>query len=101
MSKHKHSAARKTLLIRAALALAKAHGYKCVTREQIAQKCDVSPALVSYHMGTMTEMRRTLIRHAISEKVLRVIGQAVAAGDPEARRVPVELRKEALQALAG
>ena len=101
MPKHKQPDIRKNELIRAALALAKTHGYASVTREQIAERCKVSSALVSYHMGTMPAMRRALIRHAIAERALRVIGQALAANDPETRRVPPELKKEALASLAG
>lgn len=101
MPKHKQPDIRKNELIKAALALAKVHGYKAVTREQIAERCKVSSALVSYHMGTMPDMRRTLIRHAVAQRALRVIGQALAAGDAEVRLIPAELKKEALASLAG
>jgi AcrR family transcriptional regulator len=100
MTQHMTPTERTQQLTRTALKLAEKHGYLNVTRDQIAAAVGVSPALVSHHMGTMINLRRTLVRHAVEFGVLSVIGQAVAAGDPHAKKVPEHVKKSALASLA-
>lgn len=99
MTTHKNPSDRVAEMLHAALKLAAKHGYQNVTREQIASSLGVAPSLVSHHLGTMSNLRRSLVRQAISSTELTVIAQAIAAGDPHARRVPHELRRRALESL--
>lgn len=101
MPTHKLPAERTAEIIDAALKLASKHGYQKITRGAIADAVGISEALVSYHVGTMPNLRRTLVRQAIARPVLRVLGQAVAADDPHARKAPQDLRAKALASLAG
>lgn len=87
--------ARTRQLTEAALALAEAHGYRQVTRDQIAARAGVSPALVSLHLGTMESVRRAIIRAAIHAGNARVVAQGLAANDPHAREAPDELKQAA------
>lgn len=86
-------------MLNAALTLATRHGYQNVTRKQIADVIGVAESLVSHHFGTMANLRRALVRHAIAQECLVVVGQAIAARDPHARRVPPALKMNALQSL--
>jgi len=85
----------------AAVTLAARHGYRHVTREQIAAAVGKAPSAVSYHLGTMEATRRCIVREAIRTENLPVLGQAIAAKDPHARKVSPELRTKAIDALRG
>lgn len=101
MTQHKTPKERVRELLDVAITLAETHGYLKVTREQIAEAACVSPALVSHHLGTMGDLRRTLVRQAVSRQVLKVVGQALANSDPHAQKAPDALKKAALASLAG
>lgn len=87
-------------ILAAALALAPKRGYSNLTREEIAQKAGIPASLITYHMGTMPELRRQIMREAVRAKCLPVIAQGVACGDKHAMKAPAELRQEALQSFA-
>ena len=91
---------RKAALLAAALKLAGKGHYAQLTRAEIAQAAGVSPGLVSTYLGTMPDMRRTLMRHAVASGDLVVIGQGLSAGDRHARKAPADLRAAAAARLA-
>lgn len=100
MAKHKLPAERIAQLVTIALTIAERQGLAAVTREKIAKASGVSEALVSYHLGTMAELRRKMIREAITRRCLKVLAQALAAGDRHAQKAPEDLKREALASLA-
>lgn len=91
----------RTHILKACLALAVKHGYRSITRDQIAAEASVHPSNVSYHLGTMIELRRHIMREAVRTECLPVIAQGLAAGDRHARKCPPELRAQAVQSLIG
>ena len=88
-------AARTSDLLAAAVRIAEMKGYQQVTREDIAMACGVSPALVSHSLGTMVQMRRSLMRAAVANEVLVVIAQGLAVRDPHALKAPDDVRRRA------
>lgn len=100
MAEHKTSQERVAQIVSAALKIAEREGYQNVTRKQIADAAGLSEGSVSFHLGTMPQLRRHIVRHAIAQRSLRVLGQALAAGDSHARKAPDDLKKQALAALA-
>ena len=90
---------RKEDVLAAALPLAEEHGYNNVTRNQIAQAAGVSGSSIHYYFGTIGQLRRDLMRHAVKEESLAVIAQGLTAGDPQAQKAPEELRRRALDSL--
>lgn len=86
-------------ILAVALKLAQQDGYRDVTRERVAGKAGISPALVSVRLGTMIEFRRKLMRFAIAQGCLSVIAQGLAARDRHAMRAPDELKQKALASL--
>lgn len=92
----KEKKARVVGLLDAALPLAAAHGYRNVTRAMLATECGVAEALVSYYLGTMPELRRALMRHAVHVGHATIVLQGLADGNPYARKAPTELRAAAL-----
>jgi AcrR family transcriptional regulator len=88
--------ARGQMLLEVALRCAKVHGLAGLTRDKIATAADVSPALVSARLGTMVNLRRSVMRHAVAEGELRVIAEGLATRDPIALKAPEALRRQAL-----
>lgn len=87
-------------ILAAALELAPKTGYQKLTREAVAQRLGIPSSLIPYHMGTMAEFRRQIMREAVRVECLPVIAQGIAAGDRHALKASPELRARALQSLA-
>lgn len=83
-------------LVTAALRVARKHGYNQMTRDAIAAEAGCSTGQVTTILGTMPQLRRTVMRAAVTRKDLPVIAQGVVARDPSALAAPVELRTRAL-----
>lgn len=91
---------RITQILTSALTLSTEHGYQNVTRDQIAERAGVSSSLVPHYMGTMTELRRKIMREAVRTGCLAVIAQGLALRDRVALKAPEELRAAAVASLA-
>ena len=87
-------------ILEAAIELSKLFGYRNITREQVAKGAGVATGTVSLHMGTMKQMRRSIVRHAIRTQHQRIISQAILNDDPLVRKLPVDVRKTALMSIA-
>lgn len=87
---------RREYILGVALDLAEVKHYLKITRFQLAEQCDISEGLVTHYFGTMTKLRRDIIRHAIKERRLPIIAQGLTSNDPHARKAPPELQREAL-----
>lgn len=90
---------RREELLEAALKLAEKHGYRNVTRAEIAAACNVSPSLISHHFGTRTQFQRTLMRYAIKHESAPVVMQGLAEGNAYAKKAPEALREAAVKGL--
>lgn len=100
MSKKLESNVRHDEILKAALSIAVSDGMEGVTRDHIARLAGVASGTVSLHMGTMANMKRTIMRHAVKNELLPVIAQGLAMGSPYARSAPDELKQRALATLA-
>lgn len=87
-------------LLRAAMACAEDLGFLQVRRHHIAARGGVSEGLVSHDLGTMADIRRSIMRHAIIEHNHKVIAQGLACRDRFAMEAPEDLRQAAAQYLA-
>lgn len=83
-------------LLDAAVILAAKHGYWNVTRVMIANETGFAESLVSYFLGTMPDLRRALMRHAVQVGNAAVVLQGLADGNAHARKAPEALREAAL-----
>lgn len=86
-------------ILDAALRVATREGYHKMTREKIALEAGTVAGNVSRYYSTMPQLRRAVVRAAISKRVLPVIASALAAGDKHAKAAPVELKKAAVATL--
>lgn len=80
---------RRTELLSVAIELAELPGmtYMDVTRQQIAEKAGCSTGLVSHTLGTMNNLRKALMRYAVSHKHYKIIAQGLVRNDSQAMKV--------------
>lgn len=90
---------RKKQILDVAVRLAERIGYQRVTRHAIAEAAETSDAIVSHYHGTMTSLRRDIMRTAVRTKCLTIIAQGLAVNDPHALKASDELKKSALASL--
>lgn len=90
---------RKEQILTAAVAQAAKLGYQNVTREAVANAAECAPATVSLYFNTMAQLKRAVMRAAIHTRVLPVVAQGIALGDPQAKKAPDELKAAALASL--
>lgn len=91
---------RRELILQAAVDVATEAGLSAVTRAAVADRAAVAPGLISHYFRDMANLRAEIMGHAIENRILAVIAQGVAAGDPIARAAPDDLKLEALATLA-
>ena len=82
-----------------AMTLATRIGYSNIKRSDIAAAASVAEGLVSLYWGTMTQLKRAVMRRAVAEGNLVIIAQGLAGGDGQARKAPESVRREALDRL--
>lgn len=92
---------RKDHILRVALVLSKEHGYTSVTRTLLAERANVSQGLITHYYGTMEQLKRAVIRAAISHEILEIIAQGLCMGDKNAQKAPAELKARAASSLVG
>ena len=92
MTTHLTPDARATSLLKHAVCVAADQGWENLTREAIAQRAGVSPALVSARLGTMENLRRSVMRAAVRDSVVAVVAQGIARGDKRAMSAGPALR---------
>jgi len=91
--------ARKDHILRVALVASKECGYTSVTRTVLAGKANVSMSLISHYFGTMDQLKRSIMRAAISHEIPEIVAQGLAMGDKNAQKAPAELKAQAATAL--
>ena len=90
---------RKDAILEAATALALDDGLCAVRLIPVAQRAGVTNGLVSHYFGTVKQLHRAVVRHAVHNEILPIVAQALAAGDSDARKAPEELKQRALASL--
>lgn len=91
---------RRDQILAAALTLAAANGYKHITREGVAVRAECSPGLVTHYFSTMAQLKRAVMRAAVTQCVVAVVAQGLADRDPHARKAPAALKAQALSSLS-
>jgi len=92
---------RRLQILTVAVEMSKTEGYPNITRDKIAENAGVSMGLVTSYFGTMTQLRRCVVRYAIDHKIPEIVAQALAIRDPHAKNAPDELKALAAQIIAG
>jgi AcrR family transcriptional regulator len=100
MTKRLEADDRRDQILTAALREAEQCGYMRITRQQVAEAAGCANGLVSVYFGTMTQLRRAVIRAAINRRNLKVVLQGIVADDPHAIKAPQELKQAAIRQAA-
>lgn len=88
-------------ILDAAVQLAEEHGYTHVTREMIADMVACSPGLISKHMGTMQNLRRSIVSAAIARENLAIVAQALVDKHPKMNNACDDLKRRAMAFVCG
>lgn len=99
MRKRLKADVRKDQILNAAIILAMRVGYTQMSRAQVAEEAQCSEASVTHYFTNMHQLRKYLMRHAVKNNLLGIIGQGVAHKDPIALRVSNEIQKQAVASL--
>lgn len=90
---------RKAQLLDVAVELARKNGFANLRMLHISQSADCSNATVVGYFKTMVQMKRAVMRAAISREVLPIIAEGVAMRDPVAKKACPDLQRKALATL--
>lgn len=90
---------KKADILTAAVNIAALSGLHSVTRAAVAAAVGCNDSLVSYHFGTMCQLRRDLMRKAVRDKNVGVVAQGLAMRHPVAQKAPEELKARARRSL--
>lgn len=94
MSKREH-------ILETAISIAQRGGLTALNRDELARRADVPNGSINHYFETMDHLRSIVIRAAIDRRILRIVGEAVAARHPLAKRANRALREAALASLVG
>jgi len=71
---------RETILTAAMLLAEKDRGFSKLTRDGVAKRAGVAAGLVTYYFKSMPKLRSAVVRKAIEEQNLPILGQAIGSG---------------------
>jgi len=83
----------KTRILNAAIKLANKKGYRNITRDCVAHRAKVSPALVNHYFGTIRQLQKCVLIFAIENRVHNLIVQGLTLRDPLALKIPSWLKE--------
>jgi len=87
-------AERRSYIINAAADVAMVRGYNTVTREEVARAAKVSQGLINVYFGSVENLRKHILYHAIQHEIPEIIAQYLAIGGGVIV-VPEKLRQRA------
>lgn len=75
------------------LHLAEHQGFDTLERSDIARVAGCSRQLVSYHFGNTEGLHSALLKHALEERHVPVLLQALAIGHPMMQELPMAIKR--------
>lgn len=102
MKSRTNPALREAHILTTAVQLAeKGTPYNKVTRLQVAEAAGVSEALVSQYFGTMKQLKNAIMRRAVVDRILPIIGHGMVNKHPQALKAPHHIRRQAIALVMG
>ena len=92
---------RKEMILNAAITVAERDSYITMKRVDISAQADCAESLINKYFGTMGQLRRAVMRHAIKNRNFKIVAQGLSNNDSNARKAPEDLKREASQILMG
>lgn len=91
---------RRAEILQAALDLAVTKGVDKVTQADVAKRVGVTHTLVIHYFGTVTQLRRDVMRAAVKDRIVPIVARGIALRDPHALKADDALRALAAAHLA-
>ena len=91
----KDAETRRAEIIGAALSVTADNGWHGLTARAVADRAGCSFTLVKHYFATMPQLRRAVVRAAITAERADVVAQALAARDKQAQKAPEALKQAA------
>jgi DNA-binding transcriptional regulator YbjK len=84
----------KPAILSAAVSLARKVGLFHFSRIDVANDAEVGESTVSYHFGTMPELRTAVVKYAVEHEILSVLADARSSRESTGVPMSEELRKK-------
>lgn len=92
---------RRLAMLAAALKLSqKPGGFTGLERGPVAAAAGCSASLVNHYFSNMEGLRAAVVKQAVQDKILSIIGQAVVANHVSVRRLDRALKSKAVASLS-
>jgi len=91
----------KPAILKAAVKLANDVGLFQFSRVDVANAAEVGESTVSYHFGTMPQLRTAIAQHAIEHEMLKILADARAGREKVGVVMSATLRKKIAKYIAG
>lgn len=85
---------RKTQVLNAAMTVAVRDTYHAMKRHDVAKAAGCAEGTVNRYFGTMSQLRRAVMRKAVIERCHAVVAQGLMMSDNQAMKASPELRDE-------
>lgn len=86
-------------VLAAAVECAREEGYQWITREMVAKRAGVSKGSVNTAFGTVKDLKRAVLKHAVENGITEIVAQGLADMHPIAKAAPAELKTKAANLL--
>lgn len=89
----------KQKILDTAYLIAKELGLQLVSQNIVSNRAGVYGANMIYHYKSIENLRTEVVKKALEMKDYKIVGQAIALNLPYAQRLPLEIRRLALESL--
>lgn len=101
MTKRLKPEIRKQAIVEAAAVVALEYGFTAFTAAQVSERAGCSMRLVKHYYGTMPQLKRDVMRYAVTSGNAPLVAMGLAANDRHAQKAPAELKDQAADWLRG
>jgi AcrR family transcriptional regulator len=91
---------RKLSILNAGIEVSRKTGYQKATRDAIAKRAGISSSLIAHFFPKMKDLRRAIIKYAITIDEYSIIAQGIVNGDKAALKISDDTYKKVLQHLS-
>lgn len=86
---------KKIKILEVAIELARELSYQKITREAIAERLNISTALITYYFGTVEGLKDAVMKKAVDDELLDIICQGLASHNKIAKDCAPQLKFKA------
>jgi len=88
-------AARKNLILKAAVDFARREGWTYLTRDAVAAEAECAEGLVNHYFGDFTNLRDDVMRYAVRSGLLALIAEGLEEENDVAEHAPEVIKERA------